>query len=131
MMLLEEHARELSGHGPNWSFYALEAIRGPDRELIATKITGAVAPAITRGPRKGQPNWRKLDRSTREVLYVTPAAHSAWCLLWEARTGKCRECAGDGEVCTGWSVAEGRRTKICPRCGGSGLAEKPTKAKAS
>jgi hypothetical protein len=85
-----------------------------------------VAPEITRGKRKGQPNWRKLDRSTREVLYITPAEHAAWCSLWEARTGRCHECTGDGEVCTGWSALAGRRMKVCPRCGGSGQAKKPT-----
>ncbi len=119
-MLLEEHARELAGQGPGWGFYELLAIRDSKRNFIATRVTGAVAPAITRGKRKGQPNWRKMDRSTREVLYITPDAHAAWCSLWEARTGKCHECTGDGEVCIGWSAADGSRMKVCPRCGGSG-----------
>ena len=126
-ILIEEHARELVAHGPNWRFYEWEAIRDHIRgQLVAMKVTGAVAPLKSRGVNKGQPNWRKLDRSTREVVYITPEAHREWCVGWEKRTGKCSECAGAGRVFTGWSAAGGTRTKVCPRCRGNGSAEKPT-----
>lgn len=37
-------------------------------------ITGAVSPVRTRGPRKGEPNWPKRDRSTEREVYVSNAA---------------------------------------------------------
>jgi hypothetical protein len=33
-------------------------------------ITGAVCPPITRGPRKGEPNYRKHDRTTKRTVYL-------------------------------------------------------------
>jgi hypothetical protein len=32
--------------------------------------TGAVCPLITRGPNKGQPNYRKADKSTKQSVVV-------------------------------------------------------------
>lgn len=40
-------------------------------------VTGAVAPLITRGPNKGEPNWRKRDFSTEQQVYVSHADYVA------------------------------------------------------
>ena len=34
-------------------------------------VTGAVCPPILRGPRKGEPNFRKHDKATRRVVYLS------------------------------------------------------------
>lgn len=34
-------------------------------------VTGAECPLITRGPRKGQPNLRMADQSTRRRVFLT------------------------------------------------------------
>ncbi len=125
MFLLEEHARELANGAPEWGFYRIECLRDNDRELIAAKIVGAVAPPKTRGKYKGQPNWRKMDKTTRRTVYITPVQNDVWCKLWEEKTGKCRECTGSGETFSGWSVRDGTRTRVCSRCGGNGLSVVP------
>lgn len=34
-------------------------------------VTGACCPPITRGPRKGRPNYKKRDRNTERRVYLT------------------------------------------------------------
>jgi hypothetical protein len=34
-------------------------------------VTGAVCPPITRGPNKGNPNYRKHDKNTKMVIYLS------------------------------------------------------------
>lgn len=34
-------------------------------------VTGAVCPPITRGERKGKPNYRKADRATQQIIYLS------------------------------------------------------------
>lgn len=51
----------------HWYPWHFEAIAG------GILMTGAECPLITRGPRKGQPNFSKKDKSTIEkVLYKQP-----------------------------------------------------------
>lgn len=51
--------------------------------VIFTKVvggilcTGAVSPPYVRGPRKGEPNWPKRDRSTEATVVVSHAAYDA------------------------------------------------------
>lgn len=42
--------------------------KGPNGSML---ITGAVCPPLQRGPQKGQPNWRKRDRSTETKVFLT------------------------------------------------------------
>lgn len=41
---------------------------------------------------------------------------------WEAETGKCSACGGEGGVVTGWSAEAGKRTIPCAKCGETGRA---------
>lgn len=34
-------------------------------------VTGAVCPPITRGKRKGKPNYRKADKTTQQIIYLS------------------------------------------------------------
>lgn len=75
------------------------------------------------GKYKGMPNWRKLDKATEKTTYFSPDEHDEWLKQWEAKTGKCAECAGKGEVLARRSVADGTTYKPCPKCGGSGFVD--------
>lgn len=52
-------------HGPNWYPWYFEAIRGQ-----GVMMTGAECPLITRGKNKGQPNFKKRDKSTERKVFV-------------------------------------------------------------
>jgi hypothetical protein len=45
----------------------------PNRQGVMIK--GAVSPVRTRGPRKGEPNWPKRDRSTERQVFVSNEAY--------------------------------------------------------
>lgn len=117
--LLEQHAREKAGMGPEWAIYKWEAIP----EAKGSMLTGAVAPPLKAGKRKGKPNWRKLDKSTEKRVFITKDEHAVWEAKWQASTGKCLECEGKGRVWTGWSAAEGSRFKPCDVCDATGVAK--------
>jgi len=60
---LEDAARKLSGK-ENWHPWLFEST------VNGVICTGAVCPLITRGPRKGEPNFRKADKSTQSMVHV-------------------------------------------------------------
>jgi len=119
----EQHARELFGLPPEWEWNRMQRL-GPfdgKRNGTATLIEGAVCSVrYTRGPRKGAANWAKRDRSTDFICTITDAQHEAWLAQWERDEGRCHECAGSGDTFASWSKAEGRKTKPCRRCNGTG-----------
>ena len=121
MNLMIEHAKELLGMPPEWDGYEFEAIgRTVNQETKLLRVKGAIAPPITKGERKGRPNWRKLDKSTEREAFFTPAEHDEWCRKWEQKTGLCAECTGKGEVFSSWKAGEGTTFKPCKVCGGTG-----------
>lgn len=67
--ILELQAMKLVPDLPGWVPWKFRAIHG------GVLCEGAVCPLITRGRRKGQPNYRKGDPSTRREVFV--AATSA------------------------------------------------------
>jgi hypothetical protein len=99
--------------------YGTGGRRGQNEILL---VTGAVYPAITRGPRKGQPNFRKPQPGTEQTLCAVLADMDAWQDDWEQSTGKCKTCIGSGQEWRGWSAEHGDRFATCHRCDGSGLA---------
>lgn len=119
--LLDMHARELVKMPENWEGYSWRVLGYPDRKLY--EIKGCFTPpAITRGPRKGAPNWAKRDRSTERIVHIPFAEHEAWVEQWVERTGLCRKCLGRGEEVASVSVA--RTTyRQCRECLGSGKAQ--------
>lgn len=121
MYLMTEHAKELLGMPPEWSGYEFEAIgRTANQEAKLLRVKGAVAPPITKGARKGQPNWRKLVKATELEAFFTPSEHNEWCQKWEKKTGLCAECSGKGEVFSSWKSGEGTKFKPCKACAGTG-----------
>lgn len=122
MRLLDEHARDRAGLGEQWRPYHYEVVNEPGQPMLV-KLIGAIAPPFVRGPRKGTPNWRQMDRATRRTIYITGAENDEWCRAWQERTGKCMECKGCGEVLQSWSAAHGVTMKACNACGGTGSAQ--------
>jgi hypothetical protein len=50
---------------PGWRPWIFEKVKG------GIRCTGAVCPPVTRGPRKGEPNFRRPDKATRTKVVVT------------------------------------------------------------
>lgn len=87
-MTLEERAAEIAGV-PDWHAWLFERIEG------GVLCTGAVCPLITRGKRKGEPNFKKADKSTKKTVFVPSEKESH--LQQEAlRPQFTYERAGDG-----------------------------------
>lgn len=129
--LLEAHAREMLGTGPEWKAYEWEAIGMTAKtpaKLFA--VQGAVAPLKLRGKYKGEPDWKRMDVQTQQTAYITPAEHEAWLLKWEADNGKCHKCQGAGQVFASWNADTGVNTRTCSRCNGTGNPPVPAEMEA-
>lgn len=107
-----EIARE-RGAAEGWQWYSLQGI-GENRAQGAALVKGAVCTAVYKsGPRKGQTNWMKLDKSTEREFLITFAEYDARVREYETRTGRCSSCV-DGKYETG---------RDCHRCKGTGKAK--------
>lgn len=117
--LMEIHGKEKIQAPNGFEFYLFEALpeEGPTQVL---RLTGGVAPLKSRGPGKGQPNFRKLDPATRRTVFLPIEEHRTWVKDWEKKTGLCADCQGKGQRPAGWSIETGNRFKPCSTCGGSG-----------
>ena len=125
MRLLELHAREALGMGSTWYAHTFHAERNMAdlSQTMYYQVSGRMAPLVTRGPRQGQPNWRKGEKETERTVYFTPQAQETWEQHWEQQTGQCRACVGEGAVLVRWSVEHGRETQPCQACEGTGGAQ--------
>jgi hypothetical protein len=105
-----------------WRWYSLNAV-GESRTQGGVLITGAVCTeTITRGLRKGEPNWKKRDRATERELFATFSQLDAVRDQWERDTGKCASCGGDGQESAGWIRRTGTLYRPCTRCNATGKA---------
>lgn len=110
-------ARKLYDMPDNWRPYRYEKILG------GTVIDGAVCNAVYKsGPRRGEMNWKKLDKATIRKLVITDEQFAAGQQDYERSSGKCRDCGGDGKVCVRWSRVNGNEYGPCRRCSGGGAA---------
>jgi hypothetical protein len=82
---LELYARSVYGFPPDWSAWLYQSIR-PDDDWSRNgnlddlfQVTGAVCPLYTRGPKKGKPNYKKLDPATKKTVTFTKRAFIEWC----------------------------------------------------
>jgi hypothetical protein len=92
--MMEEHAREVLGLPPEWRFLELEVL-GHGTPRVYLRIKGAVVPkVITKGPRKGKPNYKFREREAEIIFSVEE--QDAWEAAWEKRTGLCRRCGDEG-----------------------------------
>ena len=110
-------AREKYGLPDAWDIYKWEAV-GKD----AVRVTGAVAPLITRGKRKGSINWRNLDKATEMSVVISDSDITACKSRFEATTGLCSNCDGTGREWWGRSAVEGNHYRKCTHCDGNGNA---------
>jgi len=111
-----------------WRWYEVRAVR--QRAGDGVLIKGAVCTAVySRGPRKGQTDWHKLDRATVRELFATFAQLDAVRDTWERETGKCAKCGGDGQEVESVGTRAGvthRTYRPCTRCDASGKAPAAT-----
>jgi hypothetical protein len=117
--LVSEHARERLGMPEGWECYHF-AWLPPNGKGTHMHLKGAVAPVITKGPNKGRKNWKKRDPATEREDLISREEQGAYDRRWSEATGNCLECVGKGERFVSWSQAEGRKTKPCPDCNGTG-----------
>lgn len=105
------------GAPAGWRWFAQEGMHG------GRLVTGAVCHALYKsGPRQGQTNWAKRDKTTERKILISDEALRDRCAKWERDTGKCSECFGTGAAWAGWSRDKGDFTKPCRRCGSTGKA---------
>lgn len=115
----EQIAREMLGMPPEWQVMRWEA-KGKHPNYYGVLVTGAIPGVLTRGPRKGKPNWRK--RTMEASVTIMDAVEKAWIAAWERDTGHCHECFGSGLRFSSWSASEGHTYVPCKRCNATGLA---------
>jgi len=72
---------------------------------------------ISHGRRKGQPKYS----ADRKSVVVTIAEEQAEHARFEAETGKCGDCKGEGKVLAGWHHVTGTSYRECVACHGSGM----------
>ncbi len=98
-----------------WKWHHLDAHDVPKG---FTKVSGSVPiGVVSKGPRKGMP---KRDVKNKETFFVHDDELAETERLWSEETGKCSRCCGSGQVFDSWSRAEGKVTKSCGRCDGTG-----------
>lgn len=121
--LLEMQARERAGMPDTWRIFRWECFPKTFRpeDVIYIELSGAVVPPKLAGKYKGQPNWRRRDRSTERTIVITIPDANKWASEWSARTGKCDNCTGSGKVFHSWNHETGTTYKTCRMCEGSGL----------
>jgi len=105
--------------GDKWKPYQWRMLpSGGPYELA--EITGAVVPLITKGKRKGQHNWNKMDRSTNKIVYITIAENAEFAEKWQEETGLCANCEGKGKTMKSWHHINGAEYQECKECEGTG-----------
>jgi hypothetical protein len=82
---LEHYVRQVYGLPDNWSAWLYQAVR-PDDDWSRDgslddlfQVTGAVCPSYVRGPKKGRPNYKKANQSTKRTFTFTKRAFVQWC----------------------------------------------------
>ncbi len=120
---LEELAREKENMPPTWRVYRWECFPKNGTRTIYLQVSGAVCVVkFSKGKRAGHTNWRMRDKTTERITHVLPAELDAYKAKWEAETGRCMDCFGNGQEWNGWSAAEGTIYRDCRRCKTTGAA---------
>ena len=111
------------GQPDGWRWFKWERIGEGDH--VADIVEGGVATEVYEsGPRKGKLNYAKATHLAK--LVITRAEICARIARWEAETGKCSGCGGDGEEVAGWSKDHGTEYRPCSRCKATGKAPEVT-----
>lgn len=104
---------------PDWEAYSFRCVE-PNGILMEGGVFRA---RITRGKRKGRPNYDKPEPGTKRTVVITD--RDAFAAAWEVETGKCRDCTGTRVTLKSAGVS-GTFWRTCRRCNGTGLAPKET-----
>ncbi len=101
------------GNPAGFEFYRWEVV-GPD----AVMLTGCVCSGAiyTNGKRKG----RKKYDGTPMTAVVTDAEEAAAKTRYQAQSGNCPECMGDGKEFAAWHFERGTTWRDCRACKGTG-----------
>ena len=104
-----------------WHWYSLNVVGDiKDRANGGILVKGAICTAVYKsGPRKGQPNWSK--RTDEREFLITTRDYDAAMAAWEAETGNCSRCGGDGQELASASSA-GSTYRACRKCNATGRA---------
>lgn len=125
MKLLNTQAKIKANMGEQWEPYSWCMLpSGGDYELA--EVCGSIAPLYTKGKRKGQHNWDKMDKSTKRTVYITIAENAEFVAQWERDTGKCANCEGTGKTLQSWHYIKGATYRDCVECNGIGKSNQPT-----
>ena len=110
---LDEVARRKVAGPEGWEVCGWERI-GTGNDLV---VEGGVPRLLKAGPKKGKKTWRDVPV---QKAVVTEAELKAEHARYEAETGNCGDCFGNGEVFASWSVSAGVKHRPCKRCNGTG-----------
>ncbi len=105
-----QHGLDASYH---WSM-----MKVVDQKMGLTLIELGQRRVLTKGPRKGQ----EVPKPPYFKAYVTQYQGEQEQSAYEARTGNCGECLGEGRVFAGWHHIEGDKFAECRKCNASGKA---------
>lgn len=88
-------------------------------------VTGCVPDGvISRGPRKGEPRLNKPVPGATQKIFVSTEELLGFASRYEADTGNCFHCKGEGSEVVAWSEAEGIQKAACDRCSSTGRVER-------
>lgn len=121
--LLELQAREKLGMPPEWKVFLYECLP-EEGETQVFKLEGSIPGIRTKGPRKGEPDYRNGEK--RATAYVSVAEDRAWCKAWHIENNACEKCHGEGRLFVSASRTE-TTYKPCVACHETGTyqGEKP------
>lgn len=114
-----EHAKEKANLPSNWHIFKWECFPHGGDETIYVAVTGAVCEHFKTVENTQVRDWKRRDKNTERTVNLPCAEHEAWKSQWEVRTNKCSRCTGTGEVLQSWSVRDGAKTRVCPKCNGT------------
>jgi len=99
-----------------WLAYRWQATEG------GSIVTGCVPCGThTKGKNKGTPRFTKPIQGTQKIVVVTDEEMATLAEQFEAKTGRCWNCKGEGTLIAGWSKEGGTLRKPCKRCQGKGV----------
>lgn len=120
---IDQYIIEKFNLDPRWQqcCWKKEGMNSKTGECKFILVDGAVySRTISRGPRKGEVNYKKPEPGTSMSVSVIPDEMNAWLAKWERETGYCQECKGTGFSVHGWSQDRGMRYRKCKDCGATG-----------
>jgi hypothetical protein len=117
--LMEDHAKEKAELPESYTCGAWHDHSNEGLDAMEFTFYDA-PPLVTKGKRKGFLNWRRVDRKTKRIVWLTVAEHKDWLAEYEVKTGNCAMCAGESKIMKRWHHITGMEYQPCPACNGSG-----------